>query len=234
MTTFVAAAHSVDNSSVSSLACNKPTGTADNDIMFALVKRNDSTAPSGVPTGWTLLGDRVPGGANSFWLYYKVAASEGTSYTWTWGAAGRTGITIVSYRDGFDTADPIDIVSNTSYVTNDTTNRAASVSATAANSPIIFFGGVHVSASVTSTPPSAPSAMTEDVDYYDNAGRFARQVASVVWTGSGATGDMDATISSTQADKHAFAVVLNPSAGGGASRVNLLRGKLGFPLSGKL
>lgn len=212
MTTFVASANSVDSASTASLACDKPTGTADNDYMFAFIKRNDSTAPNSVPSGWTLLGDRVPSGANSIWLYGKLAASEGTSYTWGWAAAGRTGITIATYRDGFNTSTPIDVVSNTSYVTSNTTIRAASVSAAAANSPIIFAGGVHNSSAVTFTAPTAPSAFAENVDYYNDQSRFARTFALLVWTGSGATGDMDATASITTIDKHAFAVVMVPSA----------------------
>lgn len=221
---FVAVAHSTDSASTASLACNKPTGTVDNDIMFAFIKRNDSTDPNTVPTGWTLAGSRVPGGANSFWLYYRVASSEGASYTWGWAAAGRTGISIATYRDGFNTSSPIDVVSNTSYVTSDTTVRAASVSAAAANSPIVFFGGVHNASSVTFTPPSGPSAMAEDVDYYNDQSRFARTFASLIWTGSGATGNMDATASITTIDKHAFAIVLVPSTPAASFKKMLLLG----------
>lgn len=223
---FVAVAHSVDATPVTSLACNKPTGTVDNDIMFAFIKRNDSTAPSVVPTGWTLAADNPVGGGNSFWLYYRVASSEGASYTWQWAAGGRTGITIVSYRDGFNTSTPIDVVSDTVYTTSNTTVRAASMTVAAVNSPIIFFGGTHATASMTwDTVPTAPTTLTEDVDYYDGTGRFGRGIYSAVWSGSGATGDMDAVISSTQTDKHAFAVALVPSAPAASNRHrNLLLG----------
>jgi hypothetical protein len=215
---FVAVAHSVDSATTASLACNKPTGTVDNDLMFAFIKRNDSTAPSSVPSGWTLAGDRVPGGANSFWLYYKLAASEGASYTWDWLASGRTGISIVTRRGEFNTASPIDVVSNTSYVTSDTTLRAAAVSAAAVNSTILFFGGNHTSSATTGTIPTAPASFTEDVDYHDGAGRFHRYMASLLWTGSGSTGNMDAVLSATSIDKHAFAVILTPDAGGSVTK----------------
>lgn len=215
---FVAVAHSVDATPVTSLACNKPTGTVDNDIMFAFIKRNDSTAPSVVPSGWTLTADNPVGGGNSFWLYHRVASSEGSSYTWQWAAGGRTGISIVTYRDGFDTTTPIDVVSDTVYTTSNTTVRAASMTVTAVNSPIIFFGATHATASMTyDTAPTTPTTLAEDVDYYDATGRFGRGIHSAVWTGSGATGDMDAVISSVQTDKHAFAVALVPSAGGSAA-----------------
>lgn len=215
---FVAVAHSVDSATTASLSCNKPTGTVDNDLMFAFIKRNDSTDPSVVPSGWTLLGSRVPGGANSFWLYYKLAASEGASYTWDWAASGRTGISIVTRRGEFNIASPIDVVSNTSYVTSDTTLRAAAVSAASVNSTILFFGGNHTATATTATVPSSPSTFTEDVDYHDGNGRFHRYMASLLWTGSGSTGDIDATLSATSTDKHAFAVILNPDTGGSVTK----------------
>lgn len=212
MTTFVASANA-DNATTSSIVCNKPTGTADNDYMFAFVKRGDDTAPNSVPSGWSLLASNLVGGGNSLWVYGKLAASEGASYTFGWAAAARTGITIASYRDGFDTADPIDVVSNTAYTTSNTTVRAASASAAAANSPIIFMGAVHGAAAVTFTAPSAPAAFAENVDTQgDGNGRFSRTFDLLVWSGSGATGDMDATASATATDKHAFAVIMNPAA----------------------
>lgn len=209
---FVAAAH-YDNVSSSSGVVTKPTGTADNDIMFTLIKRIGTTDPNSVPSGWTLVTTRRDlAGGSSFWLYWKLAASEGTDYTWGWAAAARLGITVYTYRGGFDTADPIDVVSDTAYVTSNTTVRAATMTVTAANSVLLFFGGINQSSSITYTAPTVPASMTEDVDQYSDQSRFGRTVASLVWTGSGATGDMDATASGTTVDKHAFAVALNPAA----------------------
>jgi hypothetical protein len=223
---FVAAAH-YDSSASTSAVVTKPTGTTDNDILFALVKRTDGTDPTTVPTGWASLGKQVAGGnPTTNWLYWKLAASEGANYTWEWAGALRTGVTIATYRDGFDTADPIDVVSNTSYTTSDTTVRAASMAVAAANSAIIFFGSAHQSSTQTFTPPTVTTTFAEDVDTWDSGSRFAREVASVVWTGSGATGDMDATYSATATDKIAFAVALNPAAAGGDPEGSLLGGKL--------
>lgn len=215
---FVAAAHA-DISPTTTITCNKPTGTADNDYMLAFVKRVSEAAPTSVPSGWTLLADNIVGGSNSLWLYGKLASSEGADYTWTWADSLRTGVTIATYRGDFDTADPIDVVSNTAYTTSNTTVRAASVSASSANSVIIFAGAIHGSAAVTFTAPSVPSSFSEDVDTQgDGSGRFSRTFARLAWSGSGATGDMDATASATATDKHAFAVVFNPSAGSSVTK----------------
>lgn len=211
--TFVNAAH-YDNSASVTAVIVKPTGTVDNDIMFAFLKRIVTTDPTGVPPGWALLGKNSVGDT-THWLYWKLASSEGADYTWTWAGSARTGGTITAYRDGFNTASPIDVVSNTSYIVNDTICRAVSMAVSAANSPLFFFGAVHASSTVTFTKPSVPTTgWAEDVDTYSAGSRFARGICSMVWTSSGATGDMDATLSAASFDKHAFAVALNPSGGG--------------------
>jgi len=216
---FVASADA-DSSSTSSLLCNVPTGTADNDILFMVIKRVGSTGPnSGITGVWTLAGTTNITSGNTVWLYWRLAASEPASYTIGWAAAARTGITIAGYRGGFNTASPIDVVSNTGYETSNTTVRAATMSVAAANSTIVFVGCVNQSSSVTFTAPTVPATFTEDSDSYSAASRFARTFASLVWTGSGATGSMDGTSSSTTTDKHAFAVALNPASAAAASLV---------------
>lgn len=211
---FINAAH-YDSSSSTSAVISKPTNTADNDIMFALIKRGVQANPTTTPTGWALLGSADDVDSASRWfLYWKLAASEGASYTWEWAAAGRTGGTITTYRGGFNTASPIDVVSNTGYLTSNTTLRAASMTVGAANSPLIFAGGDHASAAHTFTKPSVPTTdWVEDVDTGSDQSRFWRTICSMTWASSGATGNIDATISVTNTAKHAFAVALNPAAG---------------------
>lgn len=212
---FVAAAHGDANAT--SITVNKPTGTADNDICFLFLAHLANEDPNSGLTGWTQLGtrryDAVSGKSHS--LYYRIAASEAASYTIGWATSGRSGGTVATYRDGFDTATPIDVVSDTTYVTNNTTLRAAGMTVAAANSALIFFGAVHASTSITATPSTNPTTFAEDVDNWNSTSRFTREIASVIWTSSGATGNMDATISGASANKHAFAVALNVAAAGG-------------------
>lgn len=218
-----------DSSSSNSASINAPTGVQNNDLLLTVIKHGANELPNSVPSGWTLLGSDW----NSFdsihvSLYSKVAASEGASYSWGWATAARTAMNCVAYRDGFDTADPIDAVSNTAYITSNTTVRAAAMTVSAANSPIIFIGYVGSSTTQSFTPPSSPSAMTENVDWWGSGGgRSNFTFASVVWSGSGSTGNMDATNTATTASKHAFAVALNPPAATGqptGSRYNGIPG----------
>jgi hypothetical protein len=210
---FVAAAH-YDALSSASVVVPVPTGTAANDLMLCFLKNNPD-GPNSVPSGWAELGSLTSLSRN--WAFYwKLATgSEPADYTWGYAVAGRAAATMVSYRGGFDTADPIDVVSNTAYATSDTILRAASMSVAAINSAIIFAGGYITTTAQSATPPTNPGTFVEDVDFWLNAdSRCVREFASLTWSGSGATGNMDATMTITTIDKHAFAVALNPAAGG--------------------
>lgn len=216
---FVQYATASGLSDTTSLACNKPTGTSDNDIMLAcVVRRGDKTDPSTPPTDWTQLcgQDLIDGGDSRAWIYYRVASSEGSSYTWTWAAPCRTQITIVSYRD-FNTSDPIDVYSNTAYTTSNATVRSASMTLSAANTPVINFAVVSDTTSYTFTPPTN---FDERADL-DPLVRIMTEVSDYVYSSSGSTGDIDATASGTIAGgKHGFAVALNPAVAAGRTTKN--------------
>jgi len=215
-TSFVGVAHG--DTSALNVTANKPAGTIDGDIMFALGTHRLLEAPNSVPAGWNLAGNNqfTSAGAVSFdtRLYWKIAAGEGASYTWSWATTARNMVTITTYRGGFDPGNPIDVVSNTLYNVINTTTRAASMNVASANSTLLFFGWNHNNPIVggeTFTPPVIPSAWTENVDYWDMVIlRFGRTVAKLEWTGSGATGNMDAISSPSSDEKHAFAVALRP------------------------
>lgn len=207
---FIAAAHA-DTNTTATLTVNVPTGTQDGDIIFAYLK---GTAPFTPPSGWTHLADTLDASTgNTHALYYRIASSEPASYDWTANSGSRYGVTHATFRDGFDTSDPIDVVSDTGYVVNNATLRAASMVVSAVDSPLIFFGGFHLSAVQTISPATNPATFAEHVDTWNSSSRFGREIASVTWSGSGATGDMDATISVATVSKHAFAVALNPDSG---------------------
>lgn len=211
--TFIATAEYNSNSS-NSATCDKPTGTVDNDIMFALVEHYSDLANS-VPSGWTSLGQNTMAGGQTQELFWKIAASEGSNYTWGTTNSARFRVIIATYRGGFDTTNPIDQFSNTAFTSGGgggTFVRAASVNATAANSPCIHWGIVARSLDTSFTPPTAPETFDEDYDSWNTLPDYANIISSAVLTSSGATGDVDAISSvSLSTTKHAFMVVLNPS-----------------------
>jgi len=199
-----------NSSGAKTLSCDKPAGTAQNDIMFALVFCYTGGSITSSPTGWTLLAS-----SGMHYLYYKVAgASEPASYTWEQSASTRFAISIITYRDGFDTANPIESYSNTPYTTNDTSIVAEAVTTSGANHAILVFAQQYGSPSRTHTAPATQDDQwAEDLDTYNTDSDCGRAIYSDVWSGSGSTGTMTVTSSVATASKHAFAVALNPPSG---------------------
>lgn len=203
--TFVASTNNVSTSST--VTGNKPTGTADNDIIFADIFTKDSTLPSGIPSGWALLETVVNGSQHA--VYWKVASSEGSSWSWTsGGGVFNTSITILTWRGGFNISDPIDISANN----QDGTGTGMSVSlgsVGAVNSPIIYFSSV--TSNTTNTKDATPiSGWTDDYNAVTSSLRLL--VSSLVWSSSGSFGNITSTlgVSTLGAFKGNIAVALNP------------------------
>lgn len=203
--TFVNAATA--NNTVNSLACSKPTNTAEGDLMIAAVT-SEAQYSNNVPSGWTEIGKN----SSSFAVYYKIAgSSEPASYTWGFAATRITKISIASYRASFNTSDLIEQTSNTAYTTNNTTLRAADMSVTNSNCYLFFVGQSYSSKTITFTKPANPT--TDWALDYQNANNnlYAHCFCSMEWSSSGSTGTMDGAISSGTTTKHAIAVAINQS-----------------------
>lgn len=201
---FVASSF-IDSDSLTTLVINKPTGTVDDDIMFTIIHRPSSWAPTSVPSWWTSLWTQT-----NYYLYYRKASSEWASYSWGFSWSVRTGIALWSFRWWFNLTTPIDVTSNTTYTTNNTNCRAASMTVTNTNSPIIFLWTWFRTASLTFTPPTSPSTFTEHYDWWSTLWDCWFEIASMVWSWSWSTGDIDAIMSTSMSTKHAFAVALVP------------------------
>lgn len=213
--TFVAYASGTTENGTS-VEVNKPTGTTENDIMIAIISHVGPPAETPSCSGWTRIQDiDYRSTSRDDELLYKVAGgAEGASYTFSgYSTSGRIMATIATYRGGFNTSDPIDTYSKDDYVTSNTTNRATALTVSAANSPIFHIGSDYHDSSVSCTAPSSPGTFNEDVDNYQaiNGPGWVHCFYSQEWSGSGSTGDMDATLSvSETTDKAAFGLALNP------------------------
>lgn len=96
---YVSESHSAGfgTSAAASVTINKPTGVLDGDLMIALIGGN----PSSGPAGWTSLANAsVASPMGPVNLYWKIASSEGASYTFsfssTWWSKAAT---IIAYRN---------------------------------------------------------------------------------------------------------------------------------------
>lgn len=96
---FVAYATTINGSSGETLTINKPTGTVDGDLMIAVMNcmSSSGTQTWTGDTGWTEIYDQAS--APTLRIAYKVASSEGASYTFTNSyALAECGGTILAYR----------------------------------------------------------------------------------------------------------------------------------------
>lgn len=189
-----------------SLTINKPTGTAQNDVMIASVAVRPNTVTITAPSGWTLVRrvDNATATANSLAVYRKAAgASEPASYTWT--VSTHTGATggIQTFA-GVDTTTPID-VENGQNTPNGTAHGTPTVTTTVANTMLVTSHGVSNPGPNHWTPPTG---MTEAFD--DFGGIEAIEGNYVLQATAGATGAKSAT--SAVADSgNAHILALRPS-----------------------
>jgi hypothetical protein len=196
---------SANSSGATSITVNKPTDTAEGDLMVAFIGRSANTAPSTVPTDWTLF--RADETLSSYYMaiYYKVAgASEGASYQWVWAASARTAGVIVTYgTDDAWESPPLGTYSETTYQTSDTILRAGSI--TLPENGYVLFAGANYAA-IPSTV-TFPTGWTEDYDGASSTSRYGVCFAhSTSYKHKGATGNVDATLSSAQSAKQAWLI----------------------------
>lgn len=82
--TFVASANTQNSVNSASLVINKPTGTAQNDLMVAFMATNNTKGTTWTgDTGWTEVADQTSAGPGVRIAYKVAGAAEGASYTFT-------------------------------------------------------------------------------------------------------------------------------------------------------
>ncbi len=196
---------------------NKAGGVVDGDIMFMFLATYIATPPTvdSVPNGWELVATNATS-YSRWYLYFKIASGEGTSYTWSLTKSCRYYALNIAYSSGdFNVSSLSDItaISNTLYGTANSTVRAASMNVPATNSPLVYFAAIYNTTVRTFTAPTNPSGWVEDADQGHSTPDISITNGSLIWTESGATGNMDVVCStSITTEKHAFAIALNPPA----------------------
>ena len=171
-----------------------PAGLADGDILIALIiTAKATTAPTPTPpAGFTSFGAVTSvTDAGSFngrmHVFWKRAAAESGSYTFTHAVASSQGI-LAAYSGALASGTPLGATSNATG--NDNISTGTTITTTAANSYLLY--GAH---NWTGTARAAPSGMTER---FDNLGYLADQLiatASATGTrvqnpnGNGGSGD---------------------------------------------
>lgn len=160
------------------LSCNKPSGTADTDLMLAW-QMNDYGTHAGMtaPAGWSLLTGLDRGtNAEHLKIWYKIASSEGASYSWPMGSGVDGVVSIVTLR-GVNTSSASWLWATPVWSANSQTRTAPSVSGAASGAVLLCSCCADMNDVVGTWTP--PSGMTEQADV--QSGTWATQsVASLL------------------------------------------------------
>ena len=103
---FVGMDTSFLSSAGTTITVDCPADVEDGDLLILHIGVHDLAAGGITATGFTSIRDDVVSGGAGSHLFYKIASSEGASYSPTWGSSRYAAAAITAWRD-VDGADPI-------------------------------------------------------------------------------------------------------------------------------
>ncbi len=155
LTYFRSAATAQTGSGASSISVGVPAGVVAGDVMIAAIDAEGSgtiTAPSGWSSTGLFAGTSFFGFSG---VYFHVAgSSEPASYSWSLGTTRKAAGKILSYV-GVENASPIEVTATTAGASFGTSDAAASITTTVANTKVIMdLGALDSFGSFTITAPT--------------------------------------------------------------------------------
>ena len=165
---------------------NKPTSTEDGDLMVAFMAAGSGPATTWTgASGWTEVADQ---GANpSIRVAWKIAASEGSSYTFTAGSSSTIAGTIATFRGAV-----IDVVGSIAASASANTISAPSITVTNDGSVLLFFGVQMLGATLLLGAPTGMTSIANDNGAVSPSYNVSRQAVD-----AGATGVRTTTFTSS-------------------------------------
>lgn len=176
------------------IVASRPAGTVDGDLLIAQINTANTQTITAVPSGWLLIGTATAAAQTRTHYYWKIAASEPATWTWTRSAAvNRMGAQVHRVTGHHATA-PIAAFSLAGDAASGSTITAPGITTPSNDCLLLLLAGVHT---VTATKTGA-TAMTERVDAIvyqgsgvDDIGNYA---ATQDMLTAGATGDKTVTL----------------------------------------
>src|SRR3990167_2732370 len=199
------------------ITISKPTGTADGDLLWAIIC-HDSTAATTGPSGWTeerSMNDPVNSAYRSTWSK-RAGASEPSTYDWSWTGVQYSFGGISAYSGGVAAGADTDI-SGAANNGNDATAIALSATTTVADTMIVVGGATYNAGSFGLFTGS----MNERFDLAGNAVN-----ADILQAAVGASGNKSSTLSGGD-QWVAHLLAFKPAAG--AAAASLIHKKSFFP-----
>jgi hypothetical protein len=160
------ASASAGGASSSSVAVNKPSGTAQDDVLVALVYVEHATATITPPSGWTLVRDSLQTGPSGFdyrhVTYWKRAGgSEPSSYQWSCSVTAYREAFIIAVQGCITSGSPVDVEAATVNANQNDAPVAPSVTTTVADTLLVCIHTTADGGNASWSPGS--SGMTERV-----------------------------------------------------------------------
>lgn len=165
------ASHS--NTYVGSLSINKPASTANGDLLILAVETSP-TSQSGptvtAPSGWTAVsGSPYVGSTGSaLWVWYKIASSEGASYSLSFSPTIDDITALIARYTGVDNTSPIANTGSTT-ASNVTSKAVAAPTGIATGGVSVMIGGARPDAGTASLTITMPGT-SRVASFYASAG----------------------------------------------------------------
>ncbi|MEX1254160.1 MAG: hypothetical protein WEE64_07455 [Dehalococcoidia bacterium] len=199
------------------MTVNKPAGTAQDDVLIALVYLEHGTATITPPSGWTLVRDSLQTGPPTYdyrhVTYWKRAGgSEPSSYEWSFSASAYREALVIAVQGCVASGSPIDAEAATANSGQDDAPVAPSVTTTVVDTLLVAVCTTADGGAAVWSPGS--SGMTERVDSVSIA------AYDVVQASAGATGSkMVSCTGGSNPEWHVCgAIALKPPAGAAVSQ----------------
>lgn len=208
------------STSSGALTLNKPTGTANGDLLVMTASADLSASEDvtyTVPSGWAQLlantrSDATSAG-NNLQVWYKVANSEPANYAITPDHDNLIGGSIMRIT-GHDATTPVDVSNVTASATGEA--AAPSVTTTVNNAQVLRFATWDQSKTLVAAPSGVTQSYYVDVSGHDNWGGYKEQAAA------GGTGVAQFDLSSG-APYVGFTVAIKPAGSSGNPSANTLK-----------
>jgi hypothetical protein len=194
-----------------SLVVTKPSAVVDGDFMVVSIIMPSTRTVSAVPSGWTLAPNLpfVSGGTNTvLYVYTKVAASEGSSWTWTLDASTDALAVAIAYS-GQNTATPLNVSGVPITTASATTIASPSITPSVDGCKIVAIYGVDTSVSLFPATPDSSPAATERIEAYFATPSQNMYIQDYDQTTAAAVA-LDATFTTAGA-QIAYALAISPS-----------------------
>ena len=195
LTYFRSAATAQTGSGATSIAVNVPAGVVAGDVMIAVIDAEGSGTFT-APTGWSSTG--LFAGTREFGyrgVYFHVAgSSEPASYSWGLTTSRKATGTILSYV-GVENASPIEVTATSAGAKTGTSDAAASITTTVANTKVIMdLGALNAAGSFTITGP-AGTTKRESIFTSGTGSVLGGDAQDFTQAAAGATGTKTFTVS---------------------------------------